>query len=271
MSTFTCPAEPLQTWFPLDPNIVELPVAPEVTENPNPVPANTYSEPVTDEDFEFIELDWLSLSSPTCFTEDWGLCTAEVEEEIDYGSLLTIWDLLPTDSPAVPELEISFDIVYPPYREITTQSFPVYILAESTRVDKRVFDFDIDPITLTVIAQVVKPTLKYVVAVIKLGKNIQELGGALPSPIRLVAETTSSAAPLRLGYTSGFVAWRSGTPEPPEFPLIDAPVRLIAIVSRDIFIDAPISLKIVVTSGVPPLPLGFVTGFNAWRSGTSEP
>jgi hypothetical protein len=271
MSTFVCPTEPVQPWFPVDPSVPELPVAPEIIDNPEPEPANTYPEQVSDEDFEFITLDYLGLSSPVCFSEDWGFITDTATTDVDYKGILTIWDLLPDDTDAVPEQEVIVDDLYPPYRETIVQIFPVYILAESTRVDKRVFDLDIDPITLTVIAQVVKPTLKYVVAVIKLGKNIQELGGALPLPIRLVAETTSSPAPLRLGYTSGFVAWRSGTPEPPEFPLIDAPVRLIAIVSRDIFIDAPISLKIVVTSGVPPLPLGFVTGFNAWRSGTSEP
>jgi hypothetical protein len=250
MSTFTCPAEPLQTWFPLDPNIVELPVAPEVTENPNPVPANTYSEPVTDEDFEFIELDWLSLSSPTCFTEDWGLCTAEVEEEIDYGSLLTIWDLLPTDSPAVPELEISFDIVYPPYREITTQSFPVVLSGEYVRVDKRKFTLDLDAFTVFTRVGVSKPLLRNVFASVRLVNDTATLGGSLALPVRLAVNVTSEPAALRIGFATGFFAWREGTPEPQEFQVIDAVLRLKADYSVGSYnLDLPVTLVADVESG----------------------
>ncbi len=243
MSTFICPAEPLQTWFPLDPNITELPLAPEVTENPNPVPANTYSEPVTDADFESAELDWLSLSSPTCFTEDWGLCTAEVEEEIDYGSLLTIWDLLPTDSPAVPELEISFDTVYPPYREITTQSFPVVLVAEAIRVDRRRFTLELEAFTVFTRLKLAKPLIGKVVAPIKLVKEISILGGSVLLPVRLVADVTSQPAPLNVGFTTGLYAWLDGTPEPDEFRSIEAVLRLRANYSTNTrTIDAPITL-----------------------------
>ena len=260
MSTFICPAEPLQTWFPLDPNIVELPLAPEVTENPNPVPANTYSESVTDEDFEFVELDWLNLSSPTCFTEDWGLCTAAAEEEIDYGSLLTIWDLLPTDSPAVPELEISFDTVYPPYREITAQSFPVVLVAEAIRVDRRRFTLELEAFTVFTRLKLVKPLIRKVVAPVKLIKEISILGGSLLLPVRLVATVTSEPAPLNLGFVTGFSAWRDGTPEPEEFRSISAVLRLRVNYSNNTrTIDAPITL--VASVDLADLELGMDFGF----------
>jgi hypothetical protein len=76
-----CPLPPESPfWFPVAPGVTTLPTAPETVENEYPQPAN--SIPVED-DFD--------PQNPPC----------------------DLWDILPTDTPAVPETEIDVDRLVP--------------------------------------------------------------------------------------------------------------------------------------------------------------
>lgn len=247
MATYTCPTQSVEIWFPLDPTITELPQAPAIVQNPNPQPANTYDGVAADADLEIITADWGSVLGQACDTFSWGLITAAVDESEDYKELLTLWDLLPTDTAPVYAEEIAFDTLYPPYREITTQAFPVFLVAEVTRLDKLKFTLDLAPFTLFVKAAVFRPLLRDVDAVVRTTADVTELAGSLALPIRVRVFVEASAAASRLGMVFGLLAWSGDGPEPEQD--VDAPIRVKAEVSTGTTtLDLPIKLVAIVES-----------------------
>jgi hypothetical protein len=245
MATFICPTTPVDVWFALDPTIPELPLAPAITTNSDAQPANTYSGSVADADFALLSADWSKITREVCDSFTWGLITGAVTSSDDYGTLQTIWDLLPTDSPAIPVEEIPFDAVYPPYREITTQAFPVVLAAEVTRINKVRADLDLDPFELFVRARIDRPLLRDVTAAIEVTATVEQLGGNLVLPLRTRVFIDSTPAPIRVGFETGLIAWRDGA-FPPEQDFV-AVTRVKATVSASsVTVDAPITVAATV-------------------------
>ena len=204
MPTYVCPVDPVSVWVPLDPTIGELPEAPTKTVNPSPVPANTYSGTFTSGDFALTEEIYGSVAGQNCVLEDWGLITATPTASVDYGELLTIWDLLPTDAPAVPTEEIAATVLYPSYREYTVQEKVVFAVCEVVPKYKTKADVDIDPITTKAAIQVSRVSRIETFAITtKTAVDVTALGGAVTAITRTKTTVTAEFY-TTLGMIYGF-------------------------------------------------------------------
>lgn len=177
MATYVCPVDPVSVWVPLDPNITELPGAPAKTVNPTPVPANTYPGTFNPDDFLLVEENYGSVLGEDCVLLDWGLLTDAATTSSDYGSLLTIWDLLPTDTPAIPTEEIDSTVLYPSYREYTIQEQVVFTVCEVQSVFVTVVDLDLDPVVVRTYARIYAPLLGDISGVVYAPAVVEEIGG----------------------------------------------------------------------------------------------
>lgn len=204
MATYVCPVDPVSVWVPLDPTITELPEAPTKTVNPSPVPANTYPGTFTPGDFLLTEKTYGSVAGQNCVLEDWGLITATPTASLDYGGLLTIWDLLPTGTPAVPAEEIDTTVIYPPYTEYTILEKVVFAVCEVVPVYKTKVDLDIDPITTKAAIQVSRVSRIETFAITaKTTVDVTALGGAVTAVTRTKATVTAEYY-TALGMIYGF-------------------------------------------------------------------
>lgn len=204
MATFSCPLVPPTVWFPLDPGIAELPDAPPVVVNPSPKPANTYPGTVTDEDFVLNQENYGSLGGVNCYQIDLGLITSAVTSANDYGSLATIWDLLPTDTPAIPAEEVTVAYTYPPYHEYTVQTFSTLAICEVTRVDLVTLPpLDVVCVTRT-LCSVISLEIKTIICVVKTVATVDIIGGSVTCVVKTKLTLTTDSVYTSLGMLYGF-------------------------------------------------------------------
>lgn len=206
MANFICPVTPPTIWFPLDPNVVELPEAPPITVNTAPEPANTAPGTYTPDDFATDLVDYGYIRGDACITYDWGLITDTVTATADYKGVKTIWDLLPTDTPPTYAQETDTTVIYPPYREVTTQSFTALAVIEVSRINK---------ITLELLPFICVAKTTYsiyrinniydIVPVTKTKCFVEQIGGDLPLVVQTAVVITSQPAALAVGMEYGYI------------------------------------------------------------------
>jgi hypothetical protein len=204
MATYVCPVDPISVWVPLDPTIKELPEAPTKTTNPSAVPANTLPGTFNPNDFLLTEDNYGSVAGQGCVVDDWSLITSAVSVSLDYESILTIWDTLPTDTPLIPAKEIDTTILYPSYREYTVQEQVAFTVCEVQSVRITVVELALDPVVSRTYARIYAPLLGDISGVVYAQAVVQEIGGNVyltATAVCTVDSATLNVAGTEYGYT----------------------------------------------------------------------